>query len=259
MVMKTIFIGLAITLFSASQASAALKTQTVVYKQNDTVMQGYLSYDDSFPGKRPGVVVFSEWWGLNDYPKMRADMLAKLGYVAFAADVYGNGLVAKDAQAAGTLATKYKGDRDLLRDRARAALATLKTRANVDPARLAAIGYCFGGTAALELARSGADLKSVVSFHGGLSTPTPQDARNIKAQILVLHGADDTFVTPEEVAAFEKEMKEAAVRYEVIKYPGAVHGFTNPANKGDLPGAKYNAEADVKSWQAMKDFFEKTL
>jgi dienelactone hydrolase len=222
-------------------------------------MQGYLTYDDSFIGKRPGIVVFPEWWGLNDYPKMRADMLAKLGYVAFAADVYGDGLVAKDSQEAGALATKYKGDRELLRNRARAALATLKTRPNVDPSKLAAIGYCFGGTAALELARSGADLKAVATFHGGLSTPTPQDARNIKAQVLVLHGAEDTFVPPEEVAAFEKEMQQAAVKYEVIKYPGAVHSFTNPASKGEIPGAKYNAEADIKSWQAMKEFFEKTL
>jgi dienelactone hydrolase len=222
-------------------------------------MQGYLTYDDSYPGKRPGIVVFPEWWGLNDYPKMRADMLAKLGYVAFAADVYGNGLVAKDTTEAGALATMYKGDRKLLRDRAGAALATLKSRPNVDPAKLGAIGYCFGGTAALELARSGADIKAVVSFHGGLSTPAPQDARNIKAQILVLHGADDPVVTPEEVTAFEKEMKEAVVKYEVIKYPGAVHSFTNPASKGDIPGVKYNAEADVKSWQAMKEFFNKTL
>jgi dienelactone hydrolase len=257
--MKKILLALVITVFGASQVQAALKTQTVVYKQGDTIMQGYLTYDDSYTGKRPGVVVFPEWWGLNEYPKMRADMLAKLGYVAFAADVYGNGLVAKDAQDAGSLATKYKGDRALMRDRAKAALATLKSQPNVDLSRVGAIGYCFGGTAALELARSGADIKSVVSFHGGLSTPTPQDARNIKAQILVLHGADDPFVSPDEVAAFEKEMKEAAVNYEVIKYPGAVHGFTNPANKGDLVGAKYNAEADTKSWQAMKEFFDKTL
>jgi dienelactone hydrolase len=187
---------------------------------------------------------------------MRADMLARLGYVAFAADIYGKGIRPKNVQEATQESSKYKNDRPLLRERVRAGLNVFKTQINVDPSRLAAIGYCFGGTAVLELARSGADVKGVVTFHGGLNTPAPQDAKNIKARLLVLHGAQDPFVPPSEVAAFEKEMKDAHVKYRLIKYPGAVHGFSNLANKGELPGALYNANADKESWQEMKKFLE---
>jgi dienelactone hydrolase len=257
--MKTIVLSLALVILTSSNAVAALKSEIVAYKQGDVVMRGYLTYDDSIADKRPGIIVFPEWWGLNDYVRMRADMLAKLGFVAFAADVYGGGIVAKDAQEAGALATKYKSDRPLLRDRAEAALAAVKALPFVDSGRVAAIGYCFGGTAALELARNGADIKAVASFHGSLNTPSPQDASNIRAKILVLHGADDPFVPSEEVRAFEKEMKDATVSYELIEYPGAVHGFTNPANNGEIPGALYNVNADKKSWQAMKDFLDRNL
>lgn len=257
--MKTVVLFLTLVTLTSSNAVAALKSEVVAYKQGDVVMQGYLVYDDSLVGQRPGIIVFPEWWGLNDYVRMRADMLAKLGFVAFAADVYGDGLVAKDAQEAGALSTRYKSDRPLLRNRAEAALAVVKALPLVDSGRMAAIGYCFGGTTALELARNGADIKAAASFHGSLNTPSPQDAKRIRAKILVLHGADDPFVPPEEVRAFEKEMKDVAVGYEFIAYPGAVHGFTNPANKGDIPGALYDADADEKSWQAMKDFFDRNL
>jgi dienelactone hydrolase len=183
-------------------------------------------------------------------------MLAQLGYVAFAADIYGKGIRPQTTPEAGAMAGKFKADRALLRARVNVALDVLKAAPNVDLNNLAAIGYCFGGTAVLELARSGADVKGIVSFHGGLSSPTPQDAQNIKAKILVLHGADDPFVKADEVAAFEKEMTDARVNYRLIKYPGAMHGFTNPDNQNVPPGALYNEAADKASWIEMQKFFK---
>jgi len=240
-----------------SPAWAVLKTQMVEYKQGDVLLEGYLSYDDSFKGKRPGILVVHEWKGLNAYAQRRADMLARLGYVAFAADIYGKGIRPQTIAQAGAMAGKFKADRALLRARVNVALDVLKAPSNVDASRLAAIGYCFGGTAVLELARSGADVKGIVSFHGGLSTPTPQDAKNIKGKVLALHGAADPFVGADEVAGFEKEMKDAKVDYRLIKYPGAMHGFTNPDNKGiDPPGALYNEAADKASWEEMQKFFK---
>ena len=239
-----------------STAGAALRTQLVDYKQGATLLEGYMAYDDSFKGQRPGILVVHEWKGLNDYAKRRADMLARLGYIAFAADIYGKGIRPETIAEAGALAGKYKADRALLRARVNVALDVLKAIPHVDVSRLAAIGYCFGGSAVLELARSGADVKGVVSFHGGLSSPTPQDAKNIKARILVLHGAADPFVNADEVAAFEKEMTDAKVNYRLIKYPGARHGFTNPDNKNVPPGALYNKAADKASWIEMQKFFK---
>lgn len=239
-----------------TSARAALKTQTVEYKQGDAVLEGYLVYDDALSTQRPGILVVHEWKGLNDYAKRRADMLAQLGYVAFAADIYGKGIRPQTFADAGAMAGKFKADRALLRARVNAGLDVLKSQSNVDASQLAAIGYCFGGTAVLELARSGAAIKGIVSFHGGLGSPTPIDAGNIKAKILVLHGAADPFVKPDEVAAFEKEMADAKVNYRIIKYPGAMHGFTNPDNKGLPPGALYNEAADKASWIEMQKFFK---
>lgn len=240
-----------------ASASAALKTQTIEYKQGDALLEGYLAYDDAIKVKRPGILVVHEWKGLNKYARHRADMLAQLGYVAFAADIYGKGVRPQTTAEAGAAAGKYKSDRALLRARVNAGLDVLKSQPNVDTAQLAAIGYCFGGTAVLELGRSGADIKGIVSFHGGLSTPTPQDAKNIKAKVLALHGAADPFVKADEVAAFEKEMTDAKVDYRLIKYPGAMHGFTNPDNKGiDPPGVLYNEAADKASWIEMQKFFK---
>jgi dienelactone hydrolase len=183
-------------------------------------------------------------------------MLAKLGYVAFAADIYGKGVrPAAPADAAKT-AGIYKNDRALMRSRVRAGLDELKKQRFVDTRRLAAIGFCFGGTSVLELARDGADVNGVVSFHGGLSTPTPQDARNIKGRVLALHGADDPFVKADEVAAFQDEMRKANVDWQLISYGNAVHSFTNfAAGTDNSKGAAYNEKADRRSWQAMKDFF----
>ena len=237
-------------------AQAAIETKAVEYRQGDTRLVGYLATPKDAKGPLSGVLIVHEWLGLNDYAKRRADQLAELGYVAFAADIYGDGKIAADAQEAGALSGLYKKDRSLLRARVAAGLATLKAQPGVVQDQVAAIGYCFGGMAVLELARSGADLAGVVSFHGVLDTPMPQDAKNIRAKVLALHGADDPYVPAEQVAAFEQEMRAAGVDWQLIAYGGAVHGFTNPAHGGDnSKGAAYNATADARSWAAMRQFF----
>ena len=237
-------------------AMAEVKTETVDYKQGDTPLEGYLAYDAAAAGKLPGVLIVPDWMGPGAFSNAKAEELAKLGYVAFAVDIYGKDVRPKDQKEAGAQAGKYKGDRKLLRARILAALDVLKARPNVDTTKLAAIGFCFGGTTILELARAGAPISGVVSFHGGLDSPTPEDAKNIKTKVLVLHGADDPNVPPEQVAAFEDEMRKGGVDWELVKYSKAVHSFTNPAAGNDnSKGVAYNAEADKRSWQAMKDFF----
>ena len=240
----------------AVTAEAAVKTKIVEYKQGDTLLEGYLAWDDAVKGDRPGVLVVHEWTGINDHIRQRTEALAKLGYVAFAADIYGKGIrPAAPAEAAKT-AGIYKNDRKLMRARARAGLEELKKQPFVDYRKLAAIGFCFGGTTVLELARDGADLRGVVSFHGGLSTPTPQDAKNITARVLALHGADDPFVKADEVAAFQDEMRKAKVDWQFVSYGNAVHSFTNIAAGSDnSKGAAYNEKADKRSWGVMKAFF----
>ncbi len=238
-------------------AQAALHTEAVEYRDGEAVLEGYLAYDESVSGKRPGVLVVHEWRGLNDYAKHRAEQLAHLGYVAFAADMYGKGVYAKDHAEAGKLSGVYRENRQLMRARVKAGLEALKQNPLVDPRRLAAIGYCFGGTGVLELARSGEPLSGAVSFHGPLDTPHPEDARNIKCRLLILHGADDPFVTPENVEAFRREMRAAKVDYMMIRYPHAVHSFTVPeAGNDPSKGTAYNAEADRQSWEAMKGFLK---
>lgn len=244
------------TLLVADTARAAVKTRNVDYRLGDTALEGYVAWDDAGPARRPGVLVVHEWTGINPYIRRRVEQLAGLGYVAFAADVYGKGVRPANAKEASALAGRYKGDRALLRARVKAGLDELRRQPGVDPAKIAAIGYCFGGTAALELARSGADVLGVVSFHGGLDTPTPGDARNVKARMLVLTGADDPNVPPAQIQAFEDEMRAAKVDWQLVAYSGAVHGFTNPDNGNDnARGVAYNAAADRRSWAAMKDFF----
>lgn len=237
-------------------ASAKIHTESVEYKDGTNVLEGYLAYDSSSSAKRPGVLVVHEWMGLGPFAKKRAEDLAAMGYVAFAADIYGKGVRPKDTKEAGELAGKYKGDRALLRSRVNAALHLLQKNEYVDTKKIAAIGFCFGGTTVLELARLGAPVKGVVSFHGGLSSPKPEDAKNIKGRVLALHGADDPF-TKSEVADFQDEMRKANVDWEFISYGGAVHSFTNPeAGNDNSKGAAYNKKADERSWQAMKDFFK---
>jgi len=235
---------------------AAVKMETIEYKQGDTVCEGYLAYDDSLNSVRPGVLIVHDWMGNGDFSKKRAEDLAKLGYVAFACDIYGKGVRPADRKEASAQAGKFKGDRPLLRARAQAGLDVLKSQKNVDQTKLAAMGYCFGGTTSLELARSGAPLVGVISFHGGLATPNPDDAKNIKGKVLALHGADDPGVPAPEVSSFEDEMRKAGVDWQLVKYGGAVHAFTNPAAGNDnSKGAAYNEKADKRSWEHMKVFF----
>ncbi len=242
-------------LMGAGALHAAIQFKTMEYRQGDATLEGVLVWDDAVAGPRPGVLVVHQWLGLTDYEKHRATMLAQLGCVAFCADIYGKGVRPKTVAEAGAEAGKYKANRALMRARANAGLEQLKKSELVDPKRVAAIGYCFGGTTVLELARSGADLNGIVSFHGGLDSPAPADGKNIKCPVLVCHGADDPFEKPEDLAAFESEMRDAKVDWRLIKYGGAVHSFTQPDPGFVNPGARYNEKADKRSWADMKLFF----
>ena len=245
-----------LALAGAGAVRAAIHTETIEYKQGDTTLEGFVAYDDAIKGKRPGVLVVHQWLGLTDYEKKRAEMLAQLGYVAFCADIYGKGVRPQNTPEAGVQAGKYKNDRPLLRARVNAGLDALRQQPLVDPKHVAAIGYCFGGTTVLELARSGADVAGVVSFHGGLDSPTPADGKSIKGKVLVCHGADDPYEKPADLAAFESELRDAKVDWQLIKYGGAVHSFTQPmAGNDNSKGAAYNEKADKRSWEAMKQFF----
>jgi len=236
-------------------ASAAIQTQTIEYREGDTVLEGFMAWDDSVSGKRPAVVVVHQWKGLGDYEKKRAEMLAGLGYVALAADIYGKGVRAKDAQEAAPLAGKYKNDPPLLRARVNAAVDQVKKDERVDSTKVAAIGYCFGGTTVLELARSGSGVRGVVSFHGGLGTPEPAGPGDIKCKVLALHGADDPFVSAEENAKFQAEMRKSGADWQMVSYGGAVHAFTDwNAGTDNSKGAAYNERADKRSWLEMKRF-----
>lgn len=241
-------------------AEAAVKTEVVEYRQGDTVLQGWLAYNDAVKGPRAGVLLVHDWLGATEHQKRLIEKLAALGYVALAADVYGKGVRPADAQAASAEAGKYYKDPALLRARVRAGFDFLASRPQADPARLAATGYCFGGRGALELARSGAPLRAVVAFHGSLATSAPADAKNFQASVLALHGADDPFVKPEEVKGFIDEMRAANVDWQLVQYSGAVHSFTDPrAGSDNSKGSAYNATADRRSWQAMKDFLAERL
>jgi len=244
------------TTIIAASLHAAIQTKTVEYKQDETTLEGVLVWDDAMQEQRPGVLVVHQWMGLTDYERHRAEMLARLGYVAFCADIYGKGVRPKNTAEAGAQAGKYKGDRQLLRARVNAGLDTLRQQPLVDTKHIAAIGYCFGGTTVLELARSGANIAGVVSFHGGLDAPDPNDGKNIKCKVLICHGADDPFSSPQDIAALESEMRNGGVDWQLIKYGGAVHSFTQPnAGNDNSKGAAYNEKADKRSWAAMKEFF----
>ena len=253
------FLTLGMAALAVTGVRAEIKTEAVEYKAGDVTCEGWHAYDDSKSGKLPAVLIVHQWTGLTDYEKMRAKMVAELGYNVFALDIYGKGVRPAKPDAPKE-AGKYKGDRKLFRERLNAGLDVLRKDAHTDPARMAAIGYCFGGTGVIELARSGADVKAIVSFHGGLDSPTPADGKNIKGKVLACHGADDPFVPAKDVDAWEAEMKSANVDYKLIKYPGAVHAFTQKmAGNDNSKGAAYNADADAKSWEAMKEFLAGVL
>lgn len=244
---------------AASVAAAKVKTEVVEYKDGENVLEGILVYNEALVKKNkklPAVIIVHNWKGVNDYVKMRAEQMAELGYVALAADIYGKGIRPKDNKEAGALAGKYKsGDRKEMRSRGVAAFNLLAADKRVDASKISAMGYCFGGTAALEMAKQGLDLKGVVSFHGGLSSVSPDDAKNIKSRLLILHGAVDPNVPPAEVAQFQKEMNDAKVTYEFTAYSGAVHAFTEEdAGNDPSKGAAYNELADKRSFLAMKEF-----
>lgn len=254
--MKTLILTLAAATAFLTP-SLAMAGETVVYKDGDTAMEGYwASSTCKTNAPAPIVLVIHQWKGLGDNEKMRADKLAGLCYNAFAVDMYGKGIRPATTEDAGKEATIYKSDSALARRRIGAALDFAKTQANVDASKIAAIGYCFGGTMALELARSGADIDGAISFHGGLSTPAPAtEAGAIKASIQVHHGADDTFVPPEEVNAFVKEMNTANADWEMTHYAHAVHAFTQKeAGNDPSQGVAYNEKADLRSWQAAINF-----
>lgn len=258
--MKTTALAAAVLLTLATSALAEVKTQEFEYQQGDTTLQGFIAWDDAKKGKRPGVLVVHEWWGHNQHARNQAIRLAEAGYVGLALDMYGKGKVAThpdDAQAFMQEATK---DTALLIARFQAALEALKKDPHVNPAQVAAIGYCFGGGVVLNMARSGTPLKAVASFHGSLSPyVTPQPGK-VKARILVLNGAEDPMVTAEQIDAFKKELTTAKAKFEFVNLPGAKHSFTNPeADKAGVPGLAYSAEADKQSWEKMLAFFKKNL
>ena len=253
-------------IFSCSETKKQkfeLVEQEVVYTSDSTNLKGFLVYDNNIKGKRPGVLIVHEWWGLNDYARSRARMLAELGYTAFALDMYGDGKTATHPEDAQKFATAIFSNVKVGEDRFLAAYSFLKGQETVEPNNIAAVGYCFGGAVVLHMARIGTDLKAVASFHGGIQAITPAQEGVVKAFILVCNGADDPFTTPEQIEAFKKEMDSANVNYEFINYEGAVHSFTNPSadsvgKKFNMPLA-YNEKADKESWQEMQKVFTRVF
>jgi dienelactone hydrolase len=248
-------------LMFAAVVSAAprIKGEPVDYKSGGVTMKGYLAYDENIKGKRPGVLVVHEWWGQNEYARKRARMLAELGYTALAVDMYGEGRQATHPDDAAKFSSETMKNFDTAKARFEAAMAFLKKQRIVDPERIAAIGYCFGGGVVLNMARQGEDLKAVASFHGSLAAVKPATEGKVKAKIRVYNGEDDKFTPQQAIDAFMQEMRDAKVDFQFINYPGAVHSFTNPeadelGKKFGLPMA-YNAEADKRSWADMTNFF----
>ena len=244
-------------LAAASPGGAAIVTKAVPYQHAGAQLEGYLAYDDTLSGPRPGVLVVHEWWGLNDYARSRARQLAELGYVAFALDMYGRGVATTDPKRAGELAGQFYG-KPLMAERASAGLDQLLASGRVDATRVAALGFCFGGTTCQALAYSGAPVAAIVSFHGG-PIPAPAGAAN-RARILMLHGAVDPLISADQIAAFEKSMNEGGFDWQWISYSGAVHAFTNPdADKFGIPAIRYHPVAARRSWEHMQGFLREVF
>lgn len=261
--MRTLMLGVALAM-SIGTAGAAIKETPVTYKDGGTTLKGFVVYDDASRARRPGVIVVPEWWGVTKHTHGEARKLAEQGYTAFIADMYGDGKTADNPKDAGALSGAVMKDPATMQSRFNAAKATLAKHATVDASRIAAIGFCFGGAVVLNMARAGADLKGVVSFHGGLGANGPQAASDkVKAKVLVLNGAEDPFVKPEEIGAFKQEMQAAKVDYRFVDYPRAVHAFTNPeataaGKKFGLP-LKYDAAADKQSKAESAKFLAEVL
>lgn len=243
---------LMVSLFTATSAWSEVTGREVEYRLGDTVFKGFLADNPSLKGKRPAVLVVHEWWGHNEYARKRARMLAEQGYVALAVDMFGNGKTAQHPDDAGKFAGELMKNKAVAEARFNAALDFTKQQPNVDPTQIAAIGYCFGGGVVLHMARQGADLKGVVSYHGTLATDTPAKPGAVKAQILVFNGEADKMIPPEQVKAFKEEMTKAGAHFRYVGYPGVMHSFTNPdadvfAKKFNLPMA-YDKKADQDSW-----------
>ena len=247
-------------LVMTASADAAVQTKQVTYKHGNLDCVGFLAWDDAVEGPRPGVLVVHEWWGLDAYAKRRAEMLAKLGYIAFAADMYGEGKTVIHPKDADEMAGKVRANVDHWRQRGLAALEVLKTQPQCDKTKLAAIGYCFGGSTVQQLAFAGTDLKAVANFHGGLVLPRPEQVKAIKAEILICNGADDIFIGPETIREFREALDAGKAKYKFISYPGARHSFTVPeADSHGIDNIKYNKAADEESWADMLKLFKSTL
>lgn len=271
---KLQFLAVILLLSSCGSAEKKEKTTTeaepkgivgkeVTYATDSTQMKGYIAYDADIEGKRPGVLVVHEWWGHNEYVRERADMLAKLGYVAIAVDMYGDGKQAAHPDDAGKFSGQVFANLDEAKARFEKAIETLKNDPHVDQSKIAAIGYCFGGSVVLSMANAGYDLDAVVAFHSGVQLPIQPEEGKLKARVLVMNGADDPFVPKETVEAFKASMDAANADYEYIDYPGAVHAYTSKAadslgEKFNLP-LKYNKEADEDSWERMKAFLKESF
>jgi dienelactone hydrolase len=252
--------SLAVLTVLASFSSAAVTTKPIQYKHGDVTCNGYLAWDDSIPGPRPGVLVVHEWWGLDDYARSRARQLAELGYVALAVDMYGEGKTTKHPMEAGQMASAVRMNLENWRGRALAGLEVLKAQPQCDKSRIAAIGYCFGGSTVLQLALAGADLKAVASFHGALPRPTDAEAKQVKAAILVCHGADDSFIPEEVIKTFRGTLDKAGTKYDFVAYPGVRHSFTVPdADSHGIAGLKYDKKADEDSWRRLKELLAAKL
>jgi len=248
---------------AVTNAEPKIQGRAVEYNAQGAVMRGYLAYDENVKGKHAGVLVVPEWWGLNDYARKRAGMLAELGYTALAVDMYGEGKVVATPDEAGKLSSQTMKDFDVAKTRFMAAVDFLKGQPTVDPNRIGAIGYCFGGGVVLNMARQGVDLKGVVSFHGSLTAVKPAQPGSIRTKIMVLHGGADKFITPEQIEAFNQEMKAAGADIQFISYPGALHSFTNPeateSGKKFNMAVAYHPQADKESWTEMKGFLSAVL